>query len=110
MKQYVIDQLRPADFEAVKAYLDQNFNPSKVEGIYWISLEKNLLTDVQLEHSECQPFYFAIDLEQNYMACEFLIRTPQKMRCSCMGYATEKQRNWIIRFADAIFEKLEINI
>ena len=110
MKQYVIDQLRPADFEAVKAYLDQNADPSKMEGIYWVSLDKDLLTDVQLEHLECQPFYFAIDLEQNRMACELLIRTQNKIRCSCVGYATEKQRNWIIRFADAIFDKLAIKI
>jgi hypothetical protein len=30
------------------------------------------------------------------------------MRCSCMGYATEKQRTWLIGFADAIFDELGI--
>jgi hypothetical protein len=108
MKQYVIDQLRPTDFEAVKAYLDENFESSDVGGIYWIPLEEDILTDVQAEHTECRPFYFAVDLEQNYMSSEFLVRTKNTMRCTCMGYATEKQRNWIIRFADALFDKLEI--
>ena len=108
MKQYVIDQLRPADFEAVKVYLEENFESSDVGGIYWIPLSRELLTDIQAEHIECQPFYFAVDLEQNYMSSEFLVRTKNKMRCSCMNYATEKQRNRIIQFADAIFEKLEI--
>ena len=110
MKQYVIDQLRPADYEAVKAYLDENYSSSIVKGIYWIPLDQSMLTELQAEHTECQPFYFAVDLEQNFMASELLIRTQNKMRCSCMSYADEKQRNWIIQFADAIFDRLNIKI
>ena len=110
MKQYVIDQLRPADYEAVKAYLDKNYGSSAVEGIYWIPLDQSMLTKLQAEHTECQPFYFAVDLEQNFMASELLIRTKNKMRCSCMSYANEKQLNWIIQFTDAIFDRLDIKI
>ena len=110
MKQYVIDQLRPADYEAVKAYLDKNYSSSNVEGIYWIPLEQSIFTELQSEHKECQPFYFAVDLEQNFMASELLIRTKNKMRCSCMSYANEKQLNWIIQFTDAIFDRLNIKI
>ncbi len=110
MKQYVIDELRPADYEAVKSYLDENYSSSIVEGIYWIPLEQSMLTELQAEHTECQPFYFAVDLEQNFMASELLIRTKNKMRCRCMGYANEKQLRWIIQFTDAIFEKLGIKI
>ena len=110
MKQYVIDQLRPADYEAVKAYLEESFSSSNVEGIYWIPLDQDILTGVQVEHTSCQPFYFAVDLEQNFMAIEFLVRTKNRIRCSCMGYATEKQRNWIIQLADSIFDKLKITI
>lgn len=110
MKQYVIDQLRPADYEAVKAYLNENYNSSVVAGIYWIPLDQSLLTEVQVQHTECQPFYFAVDLEPNFMASELLIRTKNKMRCSCMSYANVKQIQWIIQFTDAIFEKLGIKI
>lgn len=110
MKQYVIDQLSPADYEAVKAYLDKNFSASIMAQIYWIPLDQNILNEVQAEHTECQPFYFAIDLDQNQMVSELLIRTKNKMRCSCMSYANEKQRNWIIQFSDAVFDKLNIKI
>ena len=110
MKQYVIDQLRPADYEAVKAYLDKHYRSTGMPGIYWIPLAQNILTDVQAEHTECQPFYFAVDLDQNSMASELLIRTKNKIRCSCMDYADERQRNWIIQLADAIFDKLDIKI
>ena len=108
MKQYLIDELRPKDYEAIKAYMDENVDSSNVDGIYWLQLEENILTEVQKEHTECQPFYFAVDLEPDLIAFELLVRTTNKMRCNCMGYATENQRNWLIRFADSIFDKLKI--
>jgi hypothetical protein len=108
MKQYVIDELRPADYELVKAYIEKNFGSSKVDGIYWIQLDQDILTKIQAEHTDCQPFYFAVDLEPNLMSFELLIRTRKRIRCDCMGYATEKQRNWLIRLADSIFDGLGI--
>ena len=110
MKQYVIDELRPRDYEAVKTYLDENLTPSGVEGIYWIALDQNILTNVQTEHTDCRPFYFAVVLEPNLVAFELLVRTKNRMRCSCMGYATEEQRDWLIEFADSIFTELGIKI
>ncbi len=108
MKQYVIDELRPKDYELVKAYLEENFNPSDVKGIYWIQLDQNILTKVQAKHTDCQPFYFAVELDSNAIIFELLIRTKKRIRCDCMGYATEKQRNWLIRIADSIFNCLKI--
>lgn len=110
MKQYVIDELRPQDHEMIKAYLDENFVSSGVGGIYWIPLDKDHFSKTQTEHVDCQPFYFAVALEPNLIAFELLVRTKNKIRCGCMGYATEKQRNWLIGFADAIFDTLKINI
>jgi hypothetical protein len=108
MKQYVIDELRPKDYEMIKAFMDENFGSSNVDGVYWLQLDHNILTPVQKEHTECQPFYVAVDLESNLVAFELLVRTKNRMRCSCMGYATEKQRNWLMGFADAMFDKLGI--
>jgi hypothetical protein len=108
MKQYVIDELRPEEYDKIKTYMDENFGSSALGDVYWIPLDPDMLTDVQTSHTDCQPFCFAIDLEPNLMACEFLVRTRNKMRCSCIEYATERQRNRIIEIVDAIFEKLEI--
>ncbi|MBW1841278.1 MAG: hypothetical protein JRI75_05745 [Deltaproteobacteria bacterium] len=108
MKQYVIDELRLEDYETIKAYMDENFGSAALGGVYWLALDRKMLTDIQISHTECQPFYFVVDLEPNLMACELLVRTKTRMRCSCISYATEKQRNWIIQVVDAIFEKLEI--
>ncbi len=110
MKQYVIDELRPSDYKMIKAYLEENASPSVVDGIYWIKIDQNLLTEIQAEHTNCQPFYFTVNLEPTFIACELLVRTKNRMRCSCISYAAEKQRNWLIGFADSIFDKLQIQI
>ena len=108
MKQYVIDELRPDDYKKLKAHLDENFNPSDIDGIYWIPLDQENLTDIQAEHTECQPFYYAIELNPDILACELLVRTKNRVRCDCISYATEKQLSWLIRFLDGILDKLEI--
>lgn len=108
MKQYVIDELRPADYRQIKSYLDEKFRSSPLDGIYWIPLDADQHSRVQAEHTTCQPFYFAIDLEANMMACELLIRTKARIQCECISYATERQRNWLIGFVDRMFKKLDI--
>ncbi len=108
MKQYVIDELRRKDYELIKAYMEENFLSSDVDGIYWIRLDQDILTEIQIAHTDCQPFYFAVDLEPDLITFEMLIRTQKRIRCSCMGYATDMQRNWLIGLADAIFDELAI--
>jgi hypothetical protein len=108
MKQYVIDELRPEAFEKLKAYLKEKFGSSSVGDIFWIPIDKDILTPVQAEHIECQPFYFAVDLESNFLACELLVRTKRNVRCDCMAYATQSQRNWLILLTDSIFTELNI--
>lgn len=110
MKQYVIDEIRLPDHEKIKTYLDQTFGEAEVGGIYWIPLDPEVLTPVQEAHKECRPFYFAIDLTPERLSGELLIRTKSRLRCDCIGYATDRQRNWIMKSIDALFEKLEIKI
>ena len=47
MKQYVIDELRPKDYEMIKSFMDENFGSSKVDGVYWLQLDPKILTPVQ---------------------------------------------------------------
>ncbi len=110
MKQYVIDELRHEDYGKVKTYMDENYGFSKIDGIYWIPLGKDILSETQKNHVKCQPFYFAVDLEPSQMACELLVRTKENVRCNCIKYATEKQLNWFIQLMDAIFEKIGVMV
>ena len=108
MKQYVIDELRATDYQSLKTYLQEHLDPATLDGVYWIPLAKDLLTDIQNAHRDCQPYYFAVEIDENRLAVELLVRTKSIMRCDCIGYATQAQRNWIIGFVDDIFNQLEI--
>jgi hypothetical protein len=108
MKQYVIDELRPADYKALKTYLDEQYGLAAMDGIYWIPVAADMLTDIQSAHTECRPQYFAVDLDGNRLACEFLVRSKNRVRCDCIDYATENQRNWLIGLIDNIFDRLNI--
>ena len=108
MKQYRIDQLRLSDYEKIRSYLNDRFGPSAMEGIYWVPVEDDLLDFVQRVHGDCQPFYFAVEIGSDYVSAELLIRTRNRLRCDCIRYANEAQRNRIIRFVDGMFETLKI--
>jgi hypothetical protein len=108
VKQYVIDQIRPQDYEKIKAYLDDAFGGSGLDGVYWLPVDETRLGKVQHAHAECAPFYLALELGPDYLAGELLVRSRRRVRCDCIRYADEKQRSWLIQVMDAIFEKLEI--
>ena len=108
MKQYVIDQLKEADYHRLKDHLDQNLETTMMDGIYRVDLPADLLTDVQREHATCQPFYFAINLDFSKVSFELLVRTRQMLHCPCMGYADGRQRDFILQYADRLLEQLDI--
>lgn len=108
MKQYVIDELRPADQEKIKEYLDAHFGPADMGAIYWIPIEASVYNDTQTCHASCHPLYFALELSETALIIELLVRTKNKIRCDCICYATEDQFLWLLRVVDAIFERLEI--
>jgi len=108
MKQYVVDELRPADYEALKTFLDDHYGKEALDGVYWIPIIAEVLTEVQKAHRECGPHYAAVDLDHNRLACELLVRSKNRVRCSCVHYTTAQQRNWLIEVIDSIFSRLEI--
>ncbi len=108
MKQYVIDQLREHDFLKLEDYLNSNAEAGDLPGIYWIPIPKPLYEKLQQGHADCQPFYFAINLDRQSISFELLVRTRSRLRCGCIQYATQKQRDHILNYADGLFEKLNL--
>jgi hypothetical protein len=108
MKQYRIDELRSADVEKLKTHMDTHYGPCQVEGLYWIPLTKELLDPVQKAHKDCHPLFFAVELGPKAIAFELLIRTRKRVRCDCIRYANNTQRDHIFRVADRLFETLKI--
>jgi hypothetical protein len=108
MKSYVIDELRYQDYEKLKAYLDEAYGQDVLGGLYWLPLPQDRLGPAQMGHDNCQPFYLALELFENRLVCELLVRTRERVRCDCIAYATTGQRDWLIGVVDAIFDKLEL--
>jgi hypothetical protein len=108
MKQYVIDELRPDDVKKLKAHLDDHYGAPGFDGLYWLPLDLAAYEGAQEKHIDCQPFYFAAELSSDRLNCELLVRTNKRVRCDCIRYATENQRNWLIRSIDAICDRLDI--
>ena len=110
MKQYIIDELRYKDHEALQKYFQTHFSTSGLEGLYWIPLDAEMLSHTQRAHVQCHPHYFAVELEPERLSCELLVRTAARIRCNCIAYADERQRTWLLQVIDAILEKLAINV
>jgi hypothetical protein len=110
MKQYVIDQLRETDYTQILEFLKSKAERVVLEDIFWINLPEGMYSEVQKEHKNCQPHYFAVNLTRNQVDFELLIRSQQIIRCNCICYADRKQRDYIIDFADGMLEELGIKL
>ncbi|CAB5092334.1 hypothetical protein D3OALGA1CA_989 [Olavius algarvensis associated proteobacterium Delta 3] len=108
MKAYLIDEIRPPEHEKLKVYLDEHLERAVMDSLYRVPIADDLLNETQRDHTDCQPFFFSLELTPASLHCELLVRTNNRMRCDCIGYATEGQRNWLVDVIDAIFEKLDI--
>ncbi len=110
MKQYVIDELRLDDYGKLKQYMIGCFKSASIDGVYWLTIPDELLTETQVSHKDCQPYYFAVELDEQFLSCGLLVRTASSIRCHCIGYATVEQRNWLIDTIDSIMDQNKIII
>lgn len=110
MKQYVFDQLREDDYHRIHEYLKENGEETVFKEVFWLHVPEDLYTGTQKEHPECHPFYFAVNLSQDKVDFELLIRSRQILRCSCIRYADRRQRDYIMDCADRMLEDLQIRI
>lgn len=105
MKQYLVDTLNYKDYTTLKETLATKLEHSALENLFWLEIPDSLATEEQKAHAACGPHVVAVELREDAISCEFLVRTKKAMRCSCMGYATDEQILWIIRFLDQLLEE-----
>ena len=108
MRQYLLDEIARNDLPRVREYLNQHACAANLQDVWWVDLSEDLLSPEQFEHRDCQPFRFAVELGDNFVRFEFLIRSQQTMRCACIGYATRQQRDFILSYADRLVEELAL--
>lgn len=106
MRQYLLDEISRGDIPRLRDYLNEHAQASGLEDVWWVDLKEDLLSPEQFSHQDCRPFRFAVELGEKFVRFEFLIRSQKTMRCSCIGYATRVQRDFILNFADRLVEEL----
>ncbi|WP_291318227.1 hypothetical protein [Desulfonatronospira sp.] len=111
MRSYMIQDIRPADMETITDYLRETGYKSPLEGIFWLPLPQELLGKAQKDHSGlCGPYYLALELGQDWLRLEFLVRSEQKLRCECIMYADARQREAMIDFVDELIRNRDVAV
>ncbi|MFC1837509.1 hypothetical protein ACFLYW_02380 [Thermodesulfobacteriota bacterium] len=108
MRQYVIDQLSREERDNIESYFKRALKPGPMEGVFWIEVSRDLLSGDQLEHEDCGPFFFAVELAEESVCFELLVRSQSNLHCSCIAYATAAQRDFVLRFADQMLAEEQI--
>ncbi len=108
MQQYVIDQLRESEIERIKGFLEKNAEKSELDNLFWLQIPDDLLSSIQCEHRDCWPFCAGIEVTDDAVIFEMLVRSRKKIRCKCIGYATQQQRQFILNFCDKMLSETEV--
>jgi hypothetical protein len=108
MRQYRIDQLSREEKANIENYLKRTLKPSPVESIYWLEVPPDLLSADQRGHENCSPFFFAVELEEDAVSFELLVRSQTNLHCSCIAYASAAQRDFVLRFVDKLLLEEQI--
>jgi hypothetical protein len=108
MRAYLIDEISPSDMENIKGFLRKNAITSNLAQIVWVPIPDPLLSDSQLEHLNCRPHVFAVEMGPDWLKVELYIRSLGNLQCTCPGYCSAHQRDHIINFTDDILEQLGV--
>ena len=108
MRAYLIDEIPPSDIRRIDDFLKKNTIQSGMGEIFWVQIPDDILTAIQLQHRECSPHVFSVELGPDWVKMEFFVRSLKNMRCTCPGYCTSQQINFIINFANGMIEDLGI--
>ena len=108
MRQLLIDGLSRQERDNIEHYLKRTLGAGPIEGLFWLRVPDDLLANSQRGHDSCGPFHFGIELGEDKVAFELLIRSQSNLHCSCIGYATRGQREFLFRYIDQLLEEEQI--
>lgn len=115
MRTYLIEDLTDTDYKTILKGFDELGFRGSIEGIYYLPMPEELLQGEQKAHlGECGPYFMALEAvdspDQNSLRLELLVRARNKIRCSCVSYATTAQRTHMMEYLDQFIEELEISV
>ncbi|MEN8141507.1 MAG: hypothetical protein ABFR97_09825 [Thermodesulfobacteriota bacterium] len=108
MRQFVVDELSREEHDNLDTYLKNRLRAGGMQGMYWLAIPPDLLGPAQEGHDECGPFAFGLDLAENKLIVELLVRSEVNIHCSCISYATVAQRQFLLDFLDTMLAEEQI--
>ncbi len=105
MRQFVIDELSKEERDNLESYLKRTLTPGPIEGLFWLPIPPDLLAVEQQGHDECGPFYFGVELEDELLRFELLVRSRSNLHCSCISFATRAQRDFVFSIVDTMLSE-----
>ncbi len=103
MQAFSVDHLSKEEVSRLAKALPEFTKPSPLDGLFWVPIPEEILSPVQRAHVSCQPHYFAVELGEDFISFDFLVRNFQRIRCDCIAPATNQQKLFLLELAKKIF-------
>ncbi len=111
MRSYVIDGLSPEQSQTLSQHLQAMDMHGSVEGLYWLPIPPDMRTSLQEEHEKsCGPHVFALEIEDDKVTLELLVRALNTLHCPCVSYAHAELRQHMMAYVDALLASLDITV
>ena len=108
MRQLLVDDLSRQERDNIENYLKRTLGGGQIAGLFWLTLPVDLLSEAQCGHEDCGPFHFGIELGEDKLSFELLVRSQSNLHCSCICYASKPQREFLFRFIDTMLAEEQI--
>lgn len=108
MRQFVINELSADEREKIDAYLQNNARAAGIAGAFWLEIPESLLGAAQRGHEQCGPFLFAIEVGDDFVCFELLVRSQTNLHCSCTAYPTPEQRAYLLDAVDTMVKNVNL--
>ena len=111
MRQYRIDQIDAQDVARIRQRLQVMELGAGLDDIFWLPVPTALLTELQQNHHEqCGPYVMTLELEADAVTLELLVRARGRLRCECIGYATEALQTHMMRYVDTLLTDSGVSV
>ncbi|CCO24552.1 hypothetical protein [Maridesulfovibrio hydrothermalis] len=111
MRNYLLEDIYEEDLVKITDALKELGFAGPIEDIFYLPIPEHLLDDIQKEHfDECGSYFMALEVLENGLKIELLVRAKGRIRCDCVRYATNAQRNYMLDYMDKFIADLKIHL
>lgn len=108
MRCYIVDELSSETVRHLAEAMESRGWASGIERLYWLPLAEKELNPIQREHAiSCGPHCMALELLDNGVRLELLIRARGKMRCECVAYACPETEQAMMEQVDTLIGAIQ---